>query len=343
MQFRAAISLVGLCALSFGCGSSDEGWREIDLHADADFYDMQFLDSANGFLVGGGHLIKGGIFGVTRDGGETWKFRTNLVGPMRGSFAFSLNGVHFLTPEHGYLVGDSGKILMTVDGGESWRPVRHGTRVSEHIFDLHFADAENGWATGLCGLLRTDNGGHRWSQKEQSEAGWTLDGSAVDFADERTGFLVGHFKAIRRSVDGGRNWMKIEAPDVLPEDTAFRDVDFIDANRGWIVGEYGTILRTRDSGATWQIQSSGVGDYLSSVAFVDSLHGWAAGYDQSSSRAVVLGTRDGGAHWNLEHEIHGERLHTLFALDVNHVWAVGTRSLEGTNHLLRLRRSPAES
>ena len=59
-----------------------------------------------------------------------------------------------------------------------------------------------------------------------------------------------------------------------------------------VVGERGHILISDDQGLSWQQQPVPTRATLTSIFFVDSANGWAAGHD-----GIVLRTRDGGLHW----------------------------------------------
>jgi photosystem II stability/assembly factor-like uncharacterized protein len=56
------------------------------------------------------------------------------------------------------VVADSGIILKTNDGGQTWLPQTSGTDVA--LFEVFFIDAERGWIVGDRGtILKTTTGG----------------------------------------------------------------------------------------------------------------------------------------------------------------------------------------
>lgn len=59
-----------------------------------------------------------------------------------------------------------------------------------------------------------------------------------------------------------------------------------------VVGERGHILISEDQGRSWQQQPAPTRTTLTSVFFIDTDNGWAAGHD-----SVILRTSDGGRHW----------------------------------------------
>ena len=80
-----------------------------------------------------------------------------MVSPVqRNNKAFS--SVFFIDPLNGWVVGLSGKILNTTDGGTTWDAQSSGT--SKYLRSVCFIDLSNGWAVGIGGtILHTDNGG----------------------------------------------------------------------------------------------------------------------------------------------------------------------------------------
>ena len=59
-------------------------------------------------------------------------------------------------------MGQHGVILATTDGGQTWTHQQSGT--DERLNDVHFLDAQKGWAVGAQGtLLQTTDGGNKWA------------------------------------------------------------------------------------------------------------------------------------------------------------------------------------
>ena len=58
----------------------------------------------------------------------------------------------------GWAVGDSGTVLMTTDGGATWKKQFVGAQSS--LTQVFFVDARTGWVAGSAGtLLATGTGG----------------------------------------------------------------------------------------------------------------------------------------------------------------------------------------
>jgi Uncharacterized protein related to plant photosystem II stability/assembly factor len=86
--------------------------------------------------------------------------------------------------------GDFGTILVSDDGGRSWRQAATPTRAT--LTALHFIDAKHGWAAGHGGvLLETRDGGTQWTRL--GSLGADVVPFALHFEDERRGLAVGAF------------------------------------------------------------------------------------------------------------------------------------------------------
>lgn len=87
----------------------------------------------------------------------------------------------------------------------------------------------------------------------------------------------------------------------LREDATLNDICLLDAQNGWAVGDSGVIWHTANGGELWEPQESGTIGQLTSVSFVDALHGWIGGRVSSPGSdeaiGILLSTEDGGRTW----------------------------------------------
>ncbi len=101
-----------------------------------------------------------------------------------------------------------------------------------------------------------------------------------------------------------------------------------DLHHVWAVGHGGTIVGTSDGGSTWTLQHADPDLTLTAVSFVDSRHGWAAGYAGGgiyAARAVLLATTDAGGAWTEVHRSASQSYFTdVVRQDELHGWAVGS-------------------
>jgi hypothetical protein len=91
---------------------------------------------------------------VSIDGGAHWDVKYGKVG------GGSLLNVEFANEKFGYAAGSGGLLLMTEDGGESWKPV---AGISETILQVSFADPTHGLVRTRQALMFTVDG-KQWSE-----------------------------------------------------------------------------------------------------------------------------------------------------------------------------------
>jgi len=220
-----------------------------------------------------------------------------------------------------------GRVLLA----ETAAAAHDGMRLTDHLYDTHFIDADTGWVVGAFGtIVRTRDGGAIWYPQVSRTVEHLF---GVDFSDARNGWIVGRIGTILHTHDGGDTWesqtsgtdqhlFSVTALDAqrawavgdfgtilathdggktwekhsLERDVILNSESWPDADHGWIVGEAGTILATSDAGATWRDQTSGVEKTFFGVCFTDAQHGWVVGLD-----GVIVRTTDGGQTWDVLH------------------------------------------
>ena len=96
-------------------------------------------------------------------------------------------------------------------------------------------------------ILYSDDDGKTWEQADDVPATVTL--TAVHFADDKTGWAVGHDTLVLKTTDAGKTWVKQFGGG--ESDNALMSVYFADANHGWAVGAFNYTIETKDGGATW--------------------------------------------------------------------------------------------
>lgn len=190
--------------------------------------------------------------------------------------------VFFVDEINGFAVGNSGTILNSQDGGQSWLPQTSGT--GEDLFGVYFLTADFGFAVGRTGtILKTTNGGTNWDAKT---AGTSTIFSDVFIFEDSTIWIAGQDR-LRYSSDDGETW----TPSGF-----FGDITtlwFNSQDDGVAFSNSGTVVQsTTDGGNTWQISQS-VSDNLYDVYFFDSQSGFACG-----GAGALYSTNDGGNSWS---------------------------------------------
>ncbi len=133
-------------------------------------------------------------------------------------------------------VGERGVIVLSDDGGQTWRQAP--CPVSVTLTAVRFADAKRGVAVGHGGaVLTTADGGERWQLR--------LDGRRVAELARAAATTPEAVKEAER--------LRADGPD-----KPFLDVLLWDAQRVLAVGAYGLAVYSADGGATWSSWSARV-------------------------------------------------------------------------------------
>ena len=223
---------------------------------------------------------------------------------------------------------DRGKTTLTAlilalsfhANAQSWWAQNSGT--TTNLMDINFFDNNTGFTFGdtLSTTVKTTNQGAVWSGLNPSFKNGDIRSSA--FLDANTIVAIGiHDVAggngiVMKSVNSGNTWT---ADSTLPE--KLFDVAFADALNGWISGENGYIARTTNGGANWLQLTTGTGEDIFSVYFVDANEGWAVG--TVTTDAVILHTTNAGTNWTEQTSGITEPLFSVFFTDTVNGWAVG--------------------
>ena len=202
-------------------------------------------------------------------------------------FTDSLNGV---------IVGKSGTILRTTDGGDNWQQINSGT--TNNLSYVSFVNSQVGMIVGAGGtILRTENGGENWLQQTSGVTG-TLE--AISFYDENNGVAVGG-NTILRTTNGGQNW-EILLSGALQG--SFYRVKYIDHNNIVIIFYYSStgVHKSTDAGLTWFTQliaSNMSSGRLTDAMFIDSNVGFVIGWNGYTSQwhSYICRTTDSGTNW----------------------------------------------
>jgi len=255
------------------------------------------------------------------DGGRSWSSR-----PVPDAASLDLRDVEALSASTAFAMvagTDTARIYRTTDAGAHWVRQYDDTRKGVFLDGIAFWDALHGLAVGdpMDGhflVLRTDDGGIRWTQLDAGsspaaitgEAAFAASGTAVTVGSNGRAWIAtggvtepGASARVFRSTDYGRTWQVSTTP--IPAgsaSTGIFSIAFRDARNGVAVGgDYAhpdsrrpNVAITADGGVTWQLaDSAGITDYLSSVAY--------SGGDRPG--LVAVGTRgsfmsrDGGRTW----------------------------------------------
>ena len=160
----------------------------------------------------------------------------------------NLSAIEFFNPLRGIAVGDSGTILKTNNGGNSWTQV--SISVKKYLRDVVYQNTNTLYIAGDAGnILKSNNGGTSWTIQTSNS---TAPLSSIDFLNDTLGIAVGGNGTILRTHDAGITWTKISSPTIF----ILNKVRFGDKNYVYAVGSNGTILRSKNTGLNWDIISN---------------------------------------------------------------------------------------
>ena len=204
---------------------------------------------------------------TTTDGGATWSYQ-KVKAAERESAQEELVAadpvfydVHFVDAQHGWIVGEFGKIFYTSDGGSSWTEQNESLLKDSGYFDpldlpslfgLFVQDGQHAAASGIEGhIARTNDGGIQWSYDPLDVGDIKMQDPLFTLREfpDGSGWAVGAAGEIFRREPGERSWKRANiGQDVL---TWLRGLDFFDEQNGWMVGGFGLIFHTTNGGKTW--------------------------------------------------------------------------------------------
>ncbi|MEZ5966098.1 MAG: YCF48-related protein [Planctomycetota bacterium] len=306
-----AVGIGGTIVRSIDGGQS---WSLVHSNSSAYLSTIQFFDALEGWAIGGDAFLH------TRDGGQTWV-------PAAVPANTWSHGARFRDRRNGISVGEAGNVVVTHDGGATWREVRpQGSGV--RLWDVEYADDAVALFSGERGTIGVSyDGGDNWTTLQSGAGGITYDLHALDV---RRAFGAHDFGEIVLTTDGGRRWERIGVAG-FDEFGALKGVGFADARVGWACGverlfqgDVGIVSGSTDGGRTWREQVRVPNFEYRGIAAIDATHAFVVGASLPAGPqfASVLRTTDGGTSWQ-QVGPPGASLRGVHFRDANTGWAVG--------------------
>ncbi len=240
-------------------------------------YDIQFIDSLNGWVSGLDKIAH------TTDGGKTWNTQLDSTGN-------KWEDIYMVDKNHGWAITYSKtKIAVTTNGGINWDIKNDLSAYS--LGTIAFYDSLNGLAAGWGGIIvKTTDGGTNWELITKSLTNSQL--WDVFFVDDSTGWICGYNGTILKTTNSGDNWTKL----ITNNSAGLRSIYFIDQQNGFAVGSGGIIMKTTDGGISWSSINNGTINW-NDIDFFNYPTGWVVGGD-SFTECRLIKTTDGGNTWN---------------------------------------------
>ena len=260
---------------------------------------IEFVSKDIGYIITSSELLE------TLDFGTTWLKKQNITS---GNDICFKGGV-------GYIVGDNGYVLKSVDNGTNWQQISTGFNASFN--DINIIDNNTVILSASNSIVKTIDGGVTWSSL-------TIPNIYV-IKTAFTSGLIGHavckYGEILKTVDGGLNWYRTYSTNTVPSD--FFTVYFINQMVGFTTREHSDMLKTTDGGETW-VQIPGTSEAVYDFYFLDENNGFATG-----NHGGTYKTNNGGNTWTpiffQTGLIYNTSMYGIFFQDNNIGFATGAR------------------
>lgn len=266
-------------------------------------YDIQFLDSLNGYVCGyGGMVLK------TSDGGSRW---AELEIPSDGLII----KIFFLNNNVGwYLSYEDMSLYKTSDAGLHWNFVSSFS--PRYATTLWFVDELKGFAGGYYNLLKTTDGGLTWIEDTTVGNAYSL-----QFLNQNIGFATTH-NGIYKTTTGGNSWLfkGIPAFDFAPSKVFAYDQNniFVIGTDGWINGElYYVFYQSSNGGNSWIGKQ--FNDQITDVFFESPTCGWICS-------GKIFSTINRGVSWDST-DTYAQQ----FEFKGANSWAAGVNTISYSN------------
>ncbi|WP_432710407.1 WD40/YVTN/BNR-like repeat-containing protein [Pedobacter sp.] len=264
--------------------------------------------------VSGSH----GYVGKTTNGGATWQWMQP-----EGKESLDFRDIQAFNSQKAIIVnaGSPANILVTLDGGKTWKTTYHNADPAIFLDGMDFWNANQGIIFGdpiehHMQLLRTNDGGMSWTNisdrlklnMAEGEAGFAASGTTIKVLGKGKVWIStgGIASNIYYSKDYGQHWSRYPLPIWSgANSTGPFSMDFLNEQQGIVVGgdylqdELNTnnILLTSNGGKEWKKPRVPVTGYRSGVKYINKRLCIAVG-----TSGVDIST-DGGQTWRLLSEL----------------------------------------
>lgn len=293
--------LILFCIICINKIHSQTNWQLLNPKPTANTgKDVEFVTTNIGYIITSNELLE------TIDAGNTWLKKQDIS---------SGNDMDFYNTT-GYVVGNYGYVLKSVDNGVSWSQISTG--FNSNFNTINIIDDNNIILSTSNSIVKTDDGGTTWQSL-------SIPNSAVNktyFTSSLVGHAVCKNGIILKTIDGGQNWyITRDNSNIIPSD--YFTVYFVNENIGFSTQEHNYMFKTTDGGETW-VEVAGINDAIYSIYFLDENIGYATG-----GHGVIFKTIDSGNTWTWAGFQNGRygntSMYGIYFLDSNIGYATGAR------------------
>lgn len=188
-------------------------------------------------------------------------------------FNQKLTDIFFIDAERGWVVGDSGIIYLSLDGGDTWSIRQSGT--ISNLTTIHFINDQRGWVGGENGiLLKTTDFGNSWQSITTNSEEIILD---IEFANNDIGWFSDGTGAYR-TTNGGATWEKII------DNLGITYLSVLDTNIVWFEEDVFRVYRSADG-------ANSIVNIPSGFLYIGICGGWVEDFDMANdSTGLIVGT-----------------------------------------------------
>src|SRR5690606_7355899 len=182
----------------------------------------------------------------------------------------ALQDVAVWDAEHAVAVGTDGVVLLSSNGGASWKQAAAVTRsdIANKLNRVRIGAGGLAIASGEMGaLLISRDYGVTWERlREEEDVAW----NDVAILEGNRLVLVGEFGRVMLGNLDTQEWQDIDVGNGI----SLMAVTFRDSSNGMAVGLEGTALETTDGGLSWEPRNVGLAEHLFDVAWLAEQQQW---------------------------------------------------------------------
>ncbi|MBI5326240.1 MAG: hypothetical protein HZB41_13380 [Ignavibacteriae bacterium] len=225
-------------------------------------------------------------------------------------------------PRLGWICGYEGRVLRTVDGGNTWTGVRIPN--GGQLESIHFVDSLNGYTSGQSGIFKSTDGGINWKDVTPQQSSPVLWGNY--FVTRDVGVVIGGGCGsglyFYHTYDGGKTWTTFRQN--YNNNGGLTDVVLYSANGFGNAVSSGRLWRTNDGGLSWSMISiTGDEDWQEELSINGNtiLLPYSSGCGGQDEDGGLRISTDGGINWRQYRT--NKPMFGTFLQDEKRGWGVG--------------------
>ncbi len=300
MKKNSFILIILYLLLSFNKTYSQTNWELLNPKPTANTgKDIDFVSNNIGYIITSNELLE------TLDAGNSWQKKQNISSGNDMSFYNSI----------GFIVGNYGYVLKSMNSGTSWTQISTGFNVTFNTINI--IDKDNIILSSSNSIVKSTDGGITWESL-------TIPNVKVNktfFVNSLTGHAACNGGTMLKTIDGGQNWYVTQSTNTFPSN--FFTVYFVNENVGFSTREHSEMYKTTDGGETW-LEVSGISQAIYDFHFLDEDIGFITG-----DHGATFKTMDGGATWSSiffqSGYIYNTSMYGIYFKDSNIGYATGAR------------------